>query len=106
MSFEGGIYTVTVLTQKNYLHRVWGYELTFEEAESKVLSNHSDLFEFLYTHAVIEFHFPGVPAGFGPRGGKKRILGWYKVEYDKNVATVSKCDCPPGWERCFNWAMG
>ncbi len=96
------IYTVSVLKFPATL-RLWGYELTFEEAEKKVLENFSDLFECYYTHAVIEQVSPGVPAC--PDDGDPPPV-WYRVENYSPEVVVKRCDPPLGHELGRNYGMG
>ena len=104
------IYTVTVMREADIkdprsfpkTSRVWGFEMSLEEADRVVLSNQSDLFEFYYQYAVIE----EVPAGVPAWGDGPLRTWWYKGTYRDGRCYPEKCECPEVYQGQMNFSMG
>lgn len=105
---EDFVYAVTVIADPDGAtkgsRRCWGFELSFDEAERKVLGNVSDLFEFYYNWAVIERMPVGVPT-WGSEGYK--IMGWYEADYTtRGMPVIRKCEVPDHLKGMTNFAFG
>jgi hypothetical protein len=105
------IWTVTVLVRDEGIRqreggkaipRCWGWYASFADAECAVLENHTDIFECLYSHAVIERFEPGVMA-------MSHDPVWYEALAEDGKpypATVRRCECPDEFAQTCNWGMG
>jgi hypothetical protein len=96
------IFLVAVLhSEKSLRYRTWGWYESFEDAETAVFENHTDIFECgYYDLAVIEEMPEGVMAF-------RENEWWYKAEYklDNNTPVVTKCPKPEQLEGFVNFTM-
>lgn len=103
---DGAIYTITVIhiNEKGRSDsRVWFWTSSFERAEMAVLNNVSDMFEYYYSHAVIE--------RVKEFSLDNEIVAWYDTEYkDGNPPIVRKIEdlskLPDSFKNTCNWSMG
>lgn len=103
---DRSIYTITVLRideKGRSDSRVWFWTEDFERAENAVLNNVSDMFEYYYSHAVIE--------RVREFSLDNEIVAWYDTEYkDAKPPVVRKMEdwskLPDEFKNTCNWSMG
>lgn len=96
------IYLVTVMTDDECAERrTWGWYSTFDAAHEAVMSNHTDMFEYLYRYAVIE----AAPQGIVPI---MRGEWWYRADYptEGGPPTVHETTKPEPLANTVNFGMG
>jgi hypothetical protein len=89
------IFTVTMVT-KDFRGACFGWFEKFEEAEKIVLESGESLFEYYYSHAVIE--------EFGPGFTCSSREEWYF--YDHDAGKCIRVVKPEAISKIVNWGMG
>lgn len=92
--------------------RLWSLYARFEDAEKCILENHGDIFEYSFTHALIEEVLvidPNLPYKEGESAEYPPKEWWYQADYsviteDHRDPLVTKVDKPKCLDRvCCFW---
>ena len=81
--------------------RPWGWHPSKELAFEAVIENDGDIFEWDYTHAVVESVLPGTFAQTVPGA-----LWWFQASREGGNVTIKPCQEPPGMEGISGFGLG